>query len=82
MTRSKLIVPALAAIAGATVLYGPATAHADPIGPCAEVPYMGVCVPPSPQPTIAEEDTSRRVTRIKVTRFIRIRAKQRGCEPS
>jgi len=51
MTRRKLIVPALAAIASATVLYGPATAHADPIGPCAEVPYMGVCVPPSPQPT-------------------------------
>jgi hypothetical protein len=51
MTRRKLIVPALAAIASATVPYGPATAHADPIGPCAEVPYMGVCVPPSPQPT-------------------------------
>ena len=51
MTRSKLIVPALAAIAGATVLYGPATAHADPIGPCADVPYVGVCVPPSQQPT-------------------------------
>ena len=51
MTRSKLIVPVLAAIASATVLYGPATAHADPIGPCAEVPYVGVCVPPSQQPT-------------------------------
>ena len=51
MTRRKLIVPALAAIASATVLYGPATAHADPIGPCADVPYVGVCVPPSQQPT-------------------------------
>ena len=49
MTRRKLIVPALAAIASATVLYGPATAHADPIGPCADVPYVGVCVPPSQQ---------------------------------
>ena len=51
MTRRKLIVPALAAIAGAAVLYGPVTAHATPIGPCADVPYVGVCVPPSPQPT-------------------------------
>ena len=51
MTRSKLIVPVLAAIASATVLCGPPTAHAVPIGPCAEVPYVGVCVPPTPQPT-------------------------------
>ena len=59
MTRRKLIVPALAAIASAAVLYGPAAAQAAPIGPCAEVPYVGVCVPPSqqqppPQPSLGE----------------------------
>jgi hypothetical protein len=51
MTRRKLTAPALAAIAGAAVLCGPAAAHAAPIGPCAEVPYVGVCVPPSGEPT-------------------------------
>jgi len=51
MTRRKLIVPALAAIASATTLCLPAAAHAVPVGPCAEVPYVGVCVPPSEQPT-------------------------------
>jgi hypothetical protein len=50
MTRQKLIIPALAAIASATALAMPA-AHAVPVGPCAEVPYIGVCVPPSEQPT-------------------------------
>ena len=51
MTRQKLIIPALAAIASATALAMPAAAHAVPVGPCADVPYIGVCVPPSEQPT-------------------------------
>ena len=52
MTARKLIVSALAAIASATVAVGlTATAHAAPIGPCAEVPYIGVCVPASEQPS-------------------------------
>ena len=52
MTRHKLIIPALAAIASATVVDGlTATAHAAPIGPCAEVPFIGVCVPASEQPS-------------------------------
>jgi hypothetical protein len=51
MTRRKLIAPALAAIASAAVLCGAAAAHAAPIGPCAEVPYVGVCVPRSGEPT-------------------------------
>lgn len=43
---------ALAAIASATAaLVLSAAAHAEPIGPCAEVPYVGVCVPPSGQPS-------------------------------
>ena len=51
MTGPKLIVPVLAAIASATVAVGLAAAtHAAPIGPCAEVPYVGVCVPASEQP--------------------------------
>jgi hypothetical protein len=52
MTRSKLIVPAVAATASATVVGGhTAAAHASPVGPCAEVPFVGVCVPASEQPT-------------------------------
>ena len=52
MTRHKLIIPALAAIASAAVAGGlTVTAHAAPIGPCAEVPFIGVCVPASEQPS-------------------------------
>jgi hypothetical protein len=52
MSRRKLILPALAAIASATAVFGPIpVAPAAPIGPCADVPYVGVCVPPSEQPT-------------------------------
>ena len=51
MTIRKLIIPALAAIASATALCLPVTANAAPVGPCADVPYVGVCVPPSEQPT-------------------------------
>ena len=52
MTGRNLIFGALAAIASATVVVGSAaTVHAAPIGPCAEVPYIGVCVPASGQPT-------------------------------
>ena len=50
MTRRMFIIPALAAIAGATTLAMPAVVTAVPIGPCADVPYVGVCVPPSEQP--------------------------------
>jgi hypothetical protein len=50
MTACKLMVPALAAIAGTTVFVALITpAHAAPIGPCAEVPSVGVCVPASEQ---------------------------------
>jgi hypothetical protein len=52
MTGHKLIIPALAAIASAAVVGGlTATAYAAPIGPCAEVPFIGVCVPASEQPS-------------------------------
>jgi hypothetical protein len=52
MTRRKFIVPALAAIASTTVALAPITpAHAAPVGPCAEVPFVGVCVPASEQPS-------------------------------
>jgi hypothetical protein len=52
MTGQRYTVSAaLAAIASATALCLPAAANADPIGPCAEVPFVGVCVPPSQQPT-------------------------------
>jgi len=51
MTRRKVILPALAAIASAAAFSMPAAANAVPIGPCADVPYVGVCVPPSEQPT-------------------------------
>jgi hypothetical protein len=43
---------ALAAAASATVALGVATvAAAAPVGPCADVPYVGVCVPVSEQPS-------------------------------
>jgi hypothetical protein len=58
MTGRKLITPALAAIAGATVAVGlSATAPAAPIGPCAEVPFVGVCVPASEQPTPPQQSS-------------------------
>ena len=52
MTRRKLIIRALAAIASATVAFGlAAPAPAAPVGPCADVPFVGVCVPISEQPS-------------------------------
>ena len=52
MTRRKLIIRALAAIASATVALGlAAPALATPVGPCADVPFVGVCVPISEQPS-------------------------------
>jgi len=52
MTGRKLVIRALAAIAGATAALGLAAAvHASPAGPCADVPYVGVCVPISEQPS-------------------------------
>jgi hypothetical protein len=58
MTVRKLIIPALAAIASATISVGlTATAPAAPIGPCAEVPYVGVCVPASEQPTPPQQSS-------------------------
>jgi hypothetical protein len=43
---------ALAAAASATVALGLANAAAAaPVGPCADVPYVGVCVPVSEQPS-------------------------------
>jgi hypothetical protein len=52
MTGRKLIIPALAAIASITVAVALITpAHAAPVGPCAEVPSVGVCVPASEQPS-------------------------------
>jgi hypothetical protein len=52
MTARKLIGPGLAAIAGTTVSVALTTpAHAAPIGPCAEVPSVGVCIPASEQPS-------------------------------
>ena len=52
MTGRKLIIPALAAIASTTMAVALITpAHAAPIGPCAEVPSIGVCVPASEQPS-------------------------------
>lgn len=57
MTVRKFIIPALAAITSATALCLPAAAHAVPIGPCAEVPYIGVCVPPSGQPSPPQQSS-------------------------
>jgi hypothetical protein len=49
---------ALAAIASATVALAlSAAAPAAPIGPCAEVPYVGVCVPPSSQPSPPQQSS-------------------------
>jgi len=59
MTRHKLIIPALAAIASATVAVGlTGTANAAPVGPCAEVPYIGVCVPASEHPAPPPQQSS------------------------
>jgi hypothetical protein len=52
MSTRKLILPALAAMASVPGVLGVIpVANAVPIGPCADVPYVGVCVPPSEQPT-------------------------------
>jgi hypothetical protein len=52
MAGNKLIIRVVAAIASATIalILAPA-AHASPVGPCAEVPYVGVCVPIGEQPS-------------------------------
>ena len=58
MTRHNLIIPALAATASAIVAVGlAATAHAAPVGPCAEVPYIGVCVPASEHPSPPQQSS-------------------------
>jgi hypothetical protein len=58
MTTRKLIVSALAAIAGTTVAVALITpAHAAPIGPCAEVPYIGVCIPASEHPSPPQQSS-------------------------
>ena len=58
MTRHRLIIPALAAIASATMAVGlTATASATPVGPCAEVPYIGVCVPASEHPSPPQQSS-------------------------
>jgi hypothetical protein len=58
MTGLKLMIPALAAIASATVAVGlTATANATPVGPCAEVPYIGVCVPASEHPSPPQQSS-------------------------
>jgi hypothetical protein len=58
MTGRKLIIRALAAIASATVAVGLVPiANASPVGPCAEVPYVGVCVPPSEQPNPPQQSS-------------------------
>ena len=52
MTAHKLTIRVLAAIASATIaLVLAAAAPASPVGPCAEVPYVGVCIPASEQPS-------------------------------
>jgi hypothetical protein len=58
MTGRKLMVSALAAIASTTIAVALATpAQAAPVGPCAEVPYVGVCVPASEQPTPPQQSS-------------------------
>ena len=58
MTGRKFITPALAAIASAALAVGlSATAPAAPVGPCAEVPFVGVCVPATGQPTPPQQST-------------------------
>jgi hypothetical protein len=52
MTARRLTVSVLAATASVTIalcLAGPA--EASPVGPCADVPFVGVCVPASEQPS-------------------------------
>jgi hypothetical protein len=62
MTGRKLIIPALAAIASATVVGGlTATAHAAPVGPCAEVPFVGVCIPASDVPSPPQQSHAENV---------------------
>jgi hypothetical protein len=58
MTVRKLIIRVLAAIACATVPLGLIPiANAAPIGPCADVPFVGVCVPASEQPTPPQQSS-------------------------
>ncbi len=57
MTRHRSIIPALAATASAIALGLAAPAHAVPVGPCAEVPYIGVCVPPSEHPSPPQQSS-------------------------
>jgi len=58
MTVRNLIIRALAAIACATVPLGLIPiANATPIGPCADVPFVGVCVPASEQPTPPQQSS-------------------------
>ena len=52
MTGRKFMTAALAAMASTTVVVALITpANATPVGPCAEVPSVGVCVPASEQPS-------------------------------
>jgi len=49
---------ALAAAASATVALGlSSAAAAAPVGPCADVPYVGVCVPVSEQPSAPSQQS-------------------------
>lgn len=57
MTGLKLIIPALAATASAITLGLAPSAHAVPVGPCAEVPYIGVCVPASEHPSPPQQSS-------------------------
>jgi hypothetical protein len=58
MTVRKLIIRALAVIACATVPLGLIPiSNAAPIGPCADVPFVGVCVPASEQPTPPQQSS-------------------------
>jgi hypothetical protein len=45
-----------AASAGLSIALAPGAA-ATPVGPCAEVPYVGVCVPVSEQPSPPTQHT-------------------------
>jgi hypothetical protein len=57
MTGRKLIVSALAVIASTTIALA-TPAQATPVGPCAEVPYVGVCVPASEHPSPPPQQSS------------------------
>lgn len=48
---------ALTAASAALSIALAATAAATPVGPCAEVPYVGVCVPLSEQPSPPTQHT-------------------------